>query len=82
MTLEIPKKDDEGMRCRESEYLPKYVCPSTKRRHDLFEWWMDNLEWLEDYVFDKPTDMDVNGEGQYYMDEDPRVLMLKEEGTH
>ena len=42
---------------------------------------MDNIEQLEDYVFDKPTNMDIDGEGQDYMDEDPRVLMLKEEGT-
>ena len=42
---------------------------------------MDNIERLDDYVFDKPTNMDVDGEGQDYMDEDPRVLMLKDEGT-
>jgi len=43
---------------------------------------MDNIERLDGYVFDKPANMDVDGEGLDYMDEDPRVLMLKEEGTH
>ena len=43
---------------------------------------MDNIERLDRYVFDKPANMDVDGEGLDYMDEDPRVLMVKEEGTH
>ena len=81
LTLENPEEDNNGMRCSESEYLPQYVCPSNKGRQDLFGEWMDNIEQLEDYVFDKPTNMDIDGEGQDYMDEDPRVLMLKEEGT-
>ena len=43
---------------------------------------MDSLDRLEDCVFDKPTNTDVDGEGQDYMDEDPRVLILREQGTH
>ena len=31
---------------------------------------------------DKPTDMEIDGEGTYYMDEDHMVLILREEGTH
>ena len=31
---------------------------------------------------DKPTDMEIDDEGMDYMDEDPTVLMLKEEGTY
>ena len=40
------------------------------------------IGWKVGYVFDKPADMEVDGEGPDYMDEDLRVLMLKEEGTH
>lgn len=43
---------------------------------------MDNLDRFEDYALDKATYMDVDGEDQDYMDEDPKVLMLREEGTH
>ncbi|KAK9998068.1 hypothetical protein SO802_017671 [Lithocarpus litseifolius] len=53
--------------------------PSNKGKQDLFREWMDNIERLDGYVVDKPADMEVNGEGPDYMDEDPRVLMLKEE---
>ena len=31
---------------------------------------------------DKPTDTEIDGEGMDYMDEDPIVLMLREEGTY
>ena len=30
----------------------------------------------------KPTDMEIDDEGVDYMDEDPLILMLREEGTH
>ena len=43
---------------------------------------MDSIEHLDGYAFDKLADKDVDGESTNYMDEDPRVLMLKEEGTH
>ena len=43
---------------------------------------MDSIEHLDAYVTDKLTDMEIDGEGTYYMDEDPMVLMLREEGTH
>ena len=29
-----------------------------------------------------PTGMEINKEATYYMDEDPAVLMLREEGTY
>ena len=32
-------------------------------------------------MIDKPIDMEIDGEGTDYMDENPLVLMLKEEGT-
>ena len=31
---------------------------------------------------DKPIDIEIDGEGIDYMDEDPMELMLREEGTH
>ena len=39
---------------------------------------MDSIERLDAYVIDKPTDMEIDGEGIDYMDEDPLVLMLRE----
>jgi len=43
---------------------------------------MDSVECLDAYVTDKPIDMEIDGEGMEYMDEDLTVLMLKEEETH
>ena len=31
---------------------------------------------------DKPTDMEIDSESMDYMDEDPPILMLREEGTY
>ena len=43
---------------------------------------MDSIEHLDAYVTDKPTDMEIDGEGTNYMDENLMVLMLREEETH
>ena len=43
---------------------------------------MDNIKRLDGYAFDKLVDMEVDGESPDYMDEYPKVLTLKEEGTH
>jgi len=43
---------------------------------------MDSIEHLDGYAFDKLADKEVDSESTNYMDEDPKVLMLKEEGTH
>lgn len=43
---------------------------------------MDSIKHLDGYAFDKTADMVVDGESSNYMDENPKVLMLKEEGTH
>ena len=74
--------EDERMKGSESKYFPQYVHPNNKERQDLFGEWMDSIERLDSYAFDKPVDMEVDGESPNYMDEDPRVLMLKEEGTY
>ena len=44
--------------------------------------WMDSIECPDSFVTDKPTDMEVDDEATDYMDEDPTVLMLREEGTY
>ena len=47
----------------------------------MFGEWMDNIEHLDAYVTDKPTDMEIDGRGIDYVDENPLVLILREEGT-
>ena len=82
LTLESLKGQDEKIEGNESQYLPQYIHPSNKGKQDLFGVWMDSIERLDVYVTDKPTDMEIDGEGTYYMDEDHMVLILREEGTH
>ena len=48
----------------------------------MFDEWMDIIERLDAFVIDKPIDMEIDEEATDYMDEDPTVLMLKEEGTY
>ena len=43
---------------------------------------MDSIKHLDAYVINKPIDMEIDDEGMDYIDEDPSVLMLREEGTH
>ena len=43
---------------------------------------MDSIERLDAFVTDNPTYMEIDDEATDYMDEDPSVLMLGEEGTH
>ena len=43
---------------------------------------MDNIKRLDAFVTDKPTNMEIDEEATDYMDEDPAVLMLREEGTY
>ena len=82
LTLESLEGKDEGMEGNELEYLPQYIHQSNKGKQDLFGEWMDSIEHLDAYVSDKPIDMEIDGEGIDYMDEDLMVLMLKEEGTY
>ena len=80
--LTLESLEDERMEGNESEYLPQYIHLSNKGKPDLFGEWMDNIEHLDAYKTDKPTNMEIHYEGMDYMDEDPLVLMLREEGTH
>ena len=81
LTLESLEGEDEKVEGNELEYLPQYIHLSNKGKQDLSGEWMDSIKRLNAYVTDKPTDMEIDGEGMDYMDEDPMVLMLREEGT-
>ena len=81
LTLESLEGEDENMEGNEPKYLRQYIHSSNKGKQDLFGEWMDSIEHLDAYVIDKPTDMEIDTEGIDYMDEDPMVLMLREEGT-
>ena len=81
LTLENGKGDNEKMEGNESEYLPQYTHSSNKGKQDLFGKWMDSIEHLDTFMIDKPTDMEIDNEDMDYMDEDPPILMLREEGT-
>ena len=70
------------MEGNKSKYLPQYIDPSNKGKENLFSEWMDSIECLDAFMTDKPTSMKIDGEATNYMDEDPMVLMLREEGTH
>ena len=43
---------------------------------------MDSIECLDAFMTDKPIVMEIDDEVTDYMDEDPTVLMLREEGTY
>ena len=81
LTLENFEGNDENMEGNESEYLPQYTHSSNKGKQDLFGKWMDSIEHLDTFMIDKPTDMEIDNEDMDYMDEDPPILMLREEGT-
>ena len=53
-----------------------------QREVRFFGEWMDSIEFLNAFVVDKPIDMEIYVEDTDYMDEDPMVLMLREEGTY
>ena len=82
MTLENVGGDNERMEGGESEHLPQHIYLDNKGKHDLFDEWMDSIERLDAFVTNKPTNMEIDDEATDYMNEDPVILMLKEEGTY
>ena len=48
----------------------------------MFDKWMDSIKRLDDFVTDKPIDIEIDKEAMDDMDEDPTILMLREEGTY
>ena len=81
LTLENAKGDNEKMEEGESKHLPQHTYLN-KGKHDLFDEWMDSIERMDAFVIDKPTNREIDEEATDYMDEDPAVLMLREEGTY
>ena len=77
MTLENVKRNDEKKEENESEHLPQPTDLGNRDKNDLFDG--INIERLDAFVIDKPTDMEVEEEAIDYMDVDPTVLMLREE---
>ena len=82
MTLENVEGNDERMEGGESKNLPQPTYLGNKGKHNLFDEWMDSIEHLDAFVIDKPTDIEVEEEAMDYMDVDPTVLMLREEGAY
>ena len=82
LALESPKDDNKKMEWNKSEYLPQYIHSSNKRKQDLFGEWMDSIEHLDAFVTNKRTNIEIDDKAIDYMDEDPTVLMLKQEGIY
>ena len=82
MTLENARGNNERMGGGESEHLPQHTYLGNRGKHDLFDEWKDSIECLDAFMTDKPTDMEIDKEATDYMDEDPAVLLLREEGTY
>ena len=78
LTLENAKGDNEKMEEGESKHLPQHT-HLNKGKHDLFDEWMDSTERLDAFMIDKPTNMEIDNEATDYMDEDPAILILREE---
>ena len=74
MTLESSKDDNKKMEEGEPQHLPQHTYVGNKGKHDLFDEWMDSIEHLDAVVTNKSTDMKVDEEATYYMDEDLAVM--------
>ena len=82
MTFENVGDNNERMEGGELEHLPQQTYLDNKGKHGLFDEWMDSIECLDAFVTDKPIVMEIDDEVTDYIDEDPTVLMLREEGTY
>ena len=83
MTLENAECNNERMEESELEQLPQPTYLHNRGKHDLFDKWIDNIECLGAFVIDKPTDIEIEEEeAMDYMDVDPPILMLSEEGAY
>ena len=82
ITLESLEDDNEKMEGSELECLPQYTHLNNKGKQDLFGEWMDSIEHLDAFVTNKRTNIEIDDKAIDYMDEDPTVLMLKQEGIY
>ena len=82
MTLKNAEHDEEKMEESKLEHLPQPTSLGDRDKCDLFDEWMDSTKCLDDFVTNKPIDMEVEEEIIDDMDVDPKVLMLREEGAY
>lgn len=82
MTHENAERNEERMEGSEPEHLPQPTDLGNRGKYELFDECMDSMERLDAFVTDKPIDMEVEKEAIDYMDVDPTVLMLGEEGAY
>ena len=82
MTLENAERNNERMEESESDHLPQPTYLGNRGKHDLFDEWMDSIKSLDAFVIDKPTNIEIEEEAMNYMDVDPPILMLREEGAY
>jgi len=82
LALDVSEEDNEEVGCNDPKYFPQCVRLFAKRKRDLFKEWMDNLSQSESYTLERVVDVEVKEEDEDHMDEDPRVLVLREGGTH
>ena len=82
MTLENDKHNEERMEESELEHLPQSTDMGNRGKHNLFDEWMDSIEHLDAFVTENPTNMELEEEVTDYMDVNPTVLMLREEGVY
>ena len=82
LALDVSEEDNEEVGCKDPKYFPQCVRLFAKRKRDLFEEWMDNLSQSRSYTLKRVADVEVKEEYEDHMDEDPKVLVLREGGTH
>ena len=82
MTLENVECNDEKIEGGEPEHLPQPTYLGDRGKHDLFDEWMDNIEHLDAFMTDESTEMEIEEEAMDYMDVNPPILMLREEGAY
>ena len=82
MTIENVECNNERLEESELKHLPQPTYLGNRGKHDLFDEWLDSIERLDAFVTDKFTDMEIEEETTDYMDVDPSILMLREEGAY
>ena len=82
MTFENAGGNNERMEGGEPEHLPQPTNLGNKSEPNLFDEWMDNIERLDAFMADKPTNMEIEEEASDYMDIDPTILTLRKEGAY
>ena len=82
MTIENVECNNERLEESELKHLPQPTYFGNRGKHDLFNEWLDSIERLDAFVTDKFTDMEIEEETTDYMDVDPSILMLREEGAY